>query len=363
MTAFKTPVALFVYNREAPLRRLLGVLANVRPALLLIVADGPRATHPGDAARCAAVRALVERVDWPCEIRRRYADENLGCHRRVASGIDWVFGEVEEAIFVEDDLLPDPSFFGWCAAMLDRYRDVPRVLQAVGRNELVRWDGAQCDHHLVHRVNPFGWATWRRAWAAGRQVALPGDPAAIAAQVADGTLDPLVAEHYAMLNRLAMRGQLDAWDSQWALRRVLLGGHTAIPSVNLVAHDIFDAEATHNRFAGDLRGLQPIGHAPAPTAGRQAKVDHRLDRWALLLDLLAAYRNPAMAEKLSRAPALIADHQLQQHLAPFAARTESVAALRHLRPLARDPAALDPLIELLDSRGSDARAGRAAGMS
>ncbi|MBL8835581.1 MAG: hypothetical protein JNL66_05010 [Alphaproteobacteria bacterium] len=357
MTAFTTPVALFVFNREAPLRRLLGVLANVRPALLLIVADGPRAAHPDDAARCAAVRALVERVDWPCEIRRHYADENLGCHRRIASGIDWVFGEVEEAIFVEDDLLPDPGFFGWCAAMLDRYRDVAHVLQAVGRNELVRWDAARSDHLLVHRVSPYGWATWRRAWSAARGVALPGDPAAITAQVDGGTLDPLVAEHYAMLHRLAVQGQLAAWDNQWALRRALLGGHTAIPSVNLVAHDLFDDDATHNKFAGNIRGLQTIDAPPAPTRRRRAEVDNRLDRWALLLDLLATCRNTQLAEKLSRAPALIADERLRHHLAPFVARAETVAALRHLRPLAKDPAALDPLIALLDG---EVAAGRAA---
>lgn len=360
MTAFATPVVLFVFNRPAPLRRLLDVLAEVRPALLLVVADGPRADQPGDAARCAAVRALVERVGWSCEIRRHYADANLGCDRRVASGIDWVLGQVEEAIFLEDDLLPDPSFFAWCAAMLARYRDVVGVLQVAGRNELVRWDGAGNDHHLIHRVAPLGWATWRRAWKAAGRVELPGDMAAISVQAERCRLDPLVAEHFGLLRSLAARGALDSWDGQWALRRAMLGALSVVPPVNLIAHDIFDADATHCRFAGDLRRLQPAGRAPALATARLAAPDLRLDRWALLLDLMATYRDPAMLARLSRAPALIADERLRHHLAPFAARADAAAALRHLRRFATDPSALDPLIALLRDDVADWPASRPA---
>ncbi len=63
-------------------------------------------------------------MDWPCEIVRNYAETNLGCDARIASGIDWAFEQVDEAILLEDDLILDPSFFRWCADMLSRYRDV-----------------------------------------------------------------------------------------------------------------------------------------------------------------------------------------------------------------------------------------------
>src|SRR5258706_16447042 len=154
MSAFATPVVLFVFNRPELLRRLLAVLAAVRPAMLLVVADGPRARHPDDAARCAAVRALVEQVGWPCEIHRLYAATNVGCDPRIASGIEWALSRFEEAIFVEDDHLPDPSFFSWCAAMLARYRDDTTVLQVTGRNELGQCDGNAGDHHLIQPANP-----------------------------------------------------------------------------------------------------------------------------------------------------------------------------------------------------------------
>jgi hypothetical protein len=347
MNGFATPVVLFVFNRVDKLRRLLAVLCRVRPAVLLVVADGPRAGHADDAARCKAVRALLERIAWPCVVHRHYAEVNLGCDRRIASGIDWVFGTVGEAIFLEDDLLPDPSFFPWCAAMLARYRDAPTVLQVAGRNELGQWIGAGGDHHLIHRVGTLAWATWRRAWQAAGQVALPGDLGAIGGQVARGRLDPLVAEHFAMMHGIAAHGALHSWDNRWALRRALLGGMSVVPPINLVSHVGFDAEATHGRFAGDIRALQQVGTVPAVEAGFRAAPDLRLDRWALLLDLMATWRNLAMLDRLARAPALVTDERLRHQLAPFAARTEALAALGHLRRFATDPAALDPLITLL----------------
>lgn len=354
MSAFTTPVVIFVFNRTQTLRRLLTVLAELRPATLMIVADGPRASHGEDERRCAAVRALVERVEWPCSVRRNYAAANLGCDRRIESGVDWVFDQVDEAIFLEDDLLPDPSFFTWCHEMLSRYRRDPSVMQAVGRNELAQWHRAFGDHHLIWRASPLGWATWRDTWIAGQSVPLPGEQSAIDRLVAQGRLDPLLGEHFTMLRDLVQHGGATAWDSRWALRRVLLGGATAVPPMNLVAHDIFDSDATHNRFANDIRRLQPIGKASAPVGGFKPVPDARLDRWALLLDLLATYRELSAVRRLARAPKLPIGHSLRHHLAPFALREETIAALRHLQGCLSDPAALAPLLELFDDSGATA---------
>ena len=83
-----------------------------------MVADGPRANRPGEADACAATRAIIDRVDWECRVMTQYASANMGCRRRVSSGLDWVFDTVEQAIILEDDCLPDPSFFRFCEELL-----------------------------------------------------------------------------------------------------------------------------------------------------------------------------------------------------------------------------------------------------
>jgi hypothetical protein len=130
----RTPVALLIFNRPDTTERVFKAIAQAQPLKLLVVADGPRDGRPGEATLCEQTRAVITQVDWPCQVITNFADNNMGCKLRVASGIDWIFEQVEEAIILEDDCLPDPSFFRFCDEMLERYRDNERVGMVSGGN-------------------------------------------------------------------------------------------------------------------------------------------------------------------------------------------------------------------------------------
>jgi hypothetical protein len=130
----RTPVVFFIFNRPGTTERVFAEIARARPEMLLVVADGPRADHAGEAERCRAARSIIERVDWECAVLTDFSDDNLGCRRRISSGLDWVFATVEEAIILEDDCLPHPSFFRFCSELLERYRNDPRVAMIGGTN-------------------------------------------------------------------------------------------------------------------------------------------------------------------------------------------------------------------------------------
>src|SRR5688572_24133926 len=116
------PVIFLIFNRPDVTEKTFEAIRAARPPKLLIVADAARAARPKEAELCTRVRAITENVDWPCEVHRNYAIENMGCGRRVSSGISWALEIAEEAIILEDDCLPDPSFFSFCGEMLQRYR-------------------------------------------------------------------------------------------------------------------------------------------------------------------------------------------------------------------------------------------------
>ncbi|MFM6219414.1 MAG: glycosyltransferase family 2 protein, partial [Dolichospermum sp.] len=99
----KTPVAFIIFNRPDTTKRVFEAIRQAKPPKLLVIADGPRADRLGEAEKCAAARAIIEGVDWECEVLTNYSDVNLGCKIRVSGGLDWVFSEVEEAIILEDD--------------------------------------------------------------------------------------------------------------------------------------------------------------------------------------------------------------------------------------------------------------------
>ena len=127
--------------------------------------DGPRADKPEDPERCEAVRQLFDDIDWPCEVHKDFSDHNMGCRRRVASGISWAFELMEEAIILEDDCLPDQGFFRYCQELLEYYRHDRRVMHIGGTNLAPRPQRVSASYVFSRHSHCWGWATWRRAWA------------------------------------------------------------------------------------------------------------------------------------------------------------------------------------------------------
>jgi hypothetical protein len=349
--ACRTPVVVFAFNRPEKIRRLLNVLRLVQPSTLLLAVDGPRPDYPTDVNRCQEVRRLLQGIDWPCEIIRDYSETNQGCDRRIPAGIDWAFEHVDEAILLEDDLLPHPSFFAWCAEMLDRYRGSDEVLCISGRNNMGRWGKVDDDHHLIYRGSNWGFGTWQQSWLRTRAVPLPGAADVISGLLAERGIDPWVARHFEMLRGLSSRVGLRGWDTRWELQRSLLGGLSAVPPVNLIANSGFDSEATHTRHSDSLVGLQPVGCAPRPSGRIKYTPDHQLDRWSLLIELLDACRDPRIFSRLARCPTLVTDERVRYHLGPFASPTESLGALRHLGKLGVHSERLDTFIKTLEEQG------------
>ena len=235
----RTPVALFIFNRPHHTARVLEAIAAARPPALFVVADGPRAEHPEDERLVTETRAVIDsNVDWPCDVHQCYSDVNLNCHRRIASGLDWVFANVPEAIILEDDCLPDPTFFPYCEQLLERYRDDERVHMISGSNPI----GARgaYSYHFSRCYAVWGWASWARAWKHydAEMRAWP--------QLRDTEWleDHLGDRRAAGLARFWF-DHLHQWDFQWMFSGWLKDAVTATPSVNLVTNIGFGQGATH----------------------------------------------------------------------------------------------------------------------
>lgn len=127
-----------------------------------LLRDGPRSVE--EAAQCAAARSIIERVDWDCQVLTNYSDINLGCKRRVSSGLNWVFKQCEEAIILEDDCLPHPTFFRFCTELLDKYRDEDQVMMISGTNLGFNPKPMPYSYYFSYFCYIWGWASWRRAW-------------------------------------------------------------------------------------------------------------------------------------------------------------------------------------------------------
>lgn len=243
--SIETPLVLIIFNRPQLAQRVFAAIRAARPKQLLVIADGPRADRPGERERCDAARAIVEQIDWPCEVRKNYSDTNLGCGVRIAGGIDWVFSQVSEAIILEDDCVPDPTFFPYCQTLLERYRDDQRVMHISGNNFQGGISRTDCSYYFSKYSHNWGWATWRRAWGLNdyRLELWP-------AFKASGLLRSVCPnpEEAAMwtrsLDRIAA-ANTSVWDVQWQYSCWANSGMSILPDVNLVSNIGFGADATH----------------------------------------------------------------------------------------------------------------------
>ena len=256
-----TPVALIIFNRPHHTARVFAEIAKARPERLFLIADGPRPDRPEDIQRCAAVRDIVARVDWPCQVERNFAESNLGCGRRPASGISWVFEQVDEAIILEDDCVPDPTFFRFCEELLEKYREDERVMNIGSMNW--QWPPPRVRSSYFFSIFniTWGWATWRRAWQYYDPAVRLWPALRDTSWLLDLVRDAHVAQMFAHVfeRAYATQGELDFWDYQWTFTCWAHHGLSILPTTALVENVGFGPEATHTTWMGDVRARLPKG--------------------------------------------------------------------------------------------------------
>ncbi|MDB9395286.1 hemolytic protein HlpA [Microcystis aeruginosa] len=242
-----TPVAFLIFNRPDTTARVFEAIRQAKPPKLLVVADGPRADRPDDLEKCKAARAIIEGVDWDCEVLKNYSDVNLGCGRRPATGITWVFEQVEEAIILEDDILPNLAFFQFCDILLEKYRDDKRVMMISGENWLGEWKSNIQSYHFSCYGDMWGWASWRRAW----QYFDYDMKLWVESEVRERIRDVLAGDEQFRIREKIFweayheKDTINAWSYQWSFARLLYSGLSIIPSVNLILNIGFGKDATH----------------------------------------------------------------------------------------------------------------------
>jgi hypothetical protein len=246
---------------------------------LLVIADGPRPDRPDEAARCAATRAIIDTVDWPCQVLRLFSDVNMGVRARFRTAFPWVFKHVEEAIFLEHDTLPHPDFFSYCEQLLERYRDNDRVMWIGGTNPLLQRSGDAS--YFFSRINwVWGWATWKRAWS---QYDI--DVKALPAFKQEGLVERIspyrhVQDGFMALLDLAYEKAWDNWDIQASFTIWQQDGVGIVPNVNLVSNIGFGSEATNTTSTDDPMANLPVAALGAMQHPAAFFIDTEYDRRA-----------------------------------------------------------------------------------
>lgn len=250
-TRLNTPVLFLIFCRPETTRRVFAAIREAKPRRLYIAADGARKHRPGEAERCETARKIATAVDWDCEVHTLFRNENMGLGKGLSSAITWFFEHESEGIILEDDCLPSPSFFTFCEAMLERYRNDTRVMEIGGNNfEKPGVRENEYSYYFSDLAYIWGWATWRRAWNLN-DFLMKHYPEVKQKGYLNGHFSSLYERHYYqyVFERMYKNDEKicrqNVWSYQWQFACKIHSGLVIVPNSNLVVNLGIGVEATN----------------------------------------------------------------------------------------------------------------------
>jgi len=236
----KSPVLFLVFNRPEVTEHVFEAIRQAKPSELYVAADGPRIDREGEAEICRKVREIATAVDWDCDIKTLFRDQNMGCGKAVSEAITWFFDNVDEGIILEDDCLPHDSFFEYCDLMLEKCREDESVWSITGTKFKCYPYSRKLLGYKSEVFFCWGWATWRDRW-----------------QHYTRDLDELLpikkfsssraSKYWSRAAEAVEKRQVDTWDYQFALLAVKHLKKHIVPPCNLVKNIGFGESSTHTK--------------------------------------------------------------------------------------------------------------------
>lgn len=247
-----TAVLFLVFNRPDVTAQVFEAIRKARPPRLYVAADGPRVGRTGEGERCAEVRGMATAVDWPCEVRMLFRDQNLGCKRAVSEGINWFFEHEEQGIILEDDCLPSMDFFRFAEDMLVRYALETRISMIAGTNYLSGEIGQP--YFFSEHFSIWGWATWRRSWKLYDVEMKEWNGGRARQELKEKFRNPWVRRHFVNTFDLLRREYVDTWDIQWVFSGIMNRSFCLTPSKNLISN--IGVDGTHGKGITDSHNMK-----------------------------------------------------------------------------------------------------------
>ena len=257
-TSLSTPVVLIMFNRPELTKLTLAAIRRVRPEKLFVVSDGARATHPEEKNLVEACRDLISAIDWPCEITRIYSNSNMGCRDRIASGLSHVFELVDRAIILEDDCLPNDSFFFFTQELLGRYANDSRVGLIGGTRLLDFRTDDPTSYFFSKHPQIWGWATWSRVWREYNVRMSDWPEMRKTTFLAENLETKKAIANWRQNFNLVFWRKIDTWDYQFVYTLWKNKMLSIVPTSNLVSNLGFGESATHT-----LDSTSPFSALPA----------------------------------------------------------------------------------------------------
>ncbi len=275
--SFNTPVLFIVFNRSEQTKKVFEIIKKQKPKKLFISSDGPR--NQLESVKVMQIREyILNQIDWKCEVFTKFNEINLGCNLGPGTAISWFFSNVSKGIILEDDCLPNESFFEFCSHYLEKFEFDMRVFHIAGNNLLGDYQTKNnSSDFLFSKFNfVWGWASWSNRWNYY--------DASLKSYESDEFIDKVFPNKkdqffWKDIFRRVKTGELDScWDYQWTFACWKNEGLSLVSSRNLIQNIGFTQDATHtynpNPF---IEKLKTYNWSPSIQSYLKPEIDETFD--------------------------------------------------------------------------------------
>jgi acetyltransferase-like isoleucine patch superfamily enzyme len=246
---FDTPILYLIFNRLDLTETTFPCICKIKPKKLFIAADGPRINNSNDENACNLVREYVlSKIDWDCEVQTLFREKNLGCGKAVSSAITWFFDQIDYGIILEDDCVPNQSFFKFCEELLNKYKFDDKIMHISGNSFLSTYIGTN-SYYFSKLPFIWGWATWKRAW--NKYNFMYHHLSNIERnEIIDKNFEnSIIADYWKITFEKHLIENINmTWDYQWFFSIWKNNGLVILPKFNLVTNIGFGRDATHTNI-------------------------------------------------------------------------------------------------------------------
>ena len=226
------PVLLLIYNRPKYTKKIIDNLRKIKPKKLFIFCDGPK--NIKDKNLCEDTIKETQKINWKCKIEKKFLKKNLGCKEGVTLGINWFFKKNYKGIILEDDCIPNKSFFEFCNKMFSFYKNSNKVGCITGDNFLSNKFKFKNGYYLSKYANCWGWATWRRTWKLYKKNINFWPNFKKSKSWKTNFLSSKERKYWSLVFDQCYKNKIDSWAYSWTLSLWKNNLLTVTPSKNLV---------------------------------------------------------------------------------------------------------------------------------
>ena len=249
-----TAVLFLVFNKLNTTKQVFEAIQKAKPPRLYIAADGPREAIDNEEEKVKSVRDyIMSNIDWKCDVKTLFREQNLGCKMAVSGAIDWFFKNEEMGIIVEDDCLPNQSFFWFCEELLEKYKGDMRIGQISGDNFQEGVKRGEGDYYFSIYNHIWGWASWASRWK-NYDVSLKSfDNSTFIENIFS---DKKTISYWKQIFASMKQQKINTWDYQWTFAIWKNKQLTVLPNTNLIQNIGFGTDATHTKSESELSNME-----------------------------------------------------------------------------------------------------------